>query len=300
MRKNIVLLAEFAALLGVASIFAIGLWPIGNSPTLSTVEGDAGRGAYLARMSGCIACHTDVKNGGAPLAGGLELETDFGTFYSPNLTTSKTEGMGDWTIEMFAQAVRRGVSPEGKPYYPAFPFPFYSKLNDQDIADLWAAFKTVPPVETPSKEHKMKFPFNFRDGLKLWRTAFVDFSEFEKNEEKSDLWNRGKYIVEGPAHCGACHTPRNFAGARQVEQKLHGADKLPNGGKSPAINAEALRAGDWTVSGLAYALKTGIKPDGDVFGGSMVEVVRDGTSFLSNEDLSAIATYLLDVDDAEN
>ena len=300
MRKNIVLLAIGAALVGVASIFAIVLWPIGNSSKLSIVEGDAGRGAYLARMSGCIACHTDIKNGGAPLAGGLELETDFGKFYSPNLTTSKTEGMGDWTIEMFAQAVRQGVSPEGKPYYPAFPFPFYSKLNDQDIADLWAAFKTVPPVETPSKEHEMKFPFNFRDGLKLWRAAFVDFSSFERESEKSDLWNRGKYIVEGPAHCGACHTPRNFAGARQVEQRLHGADKLPNGGKSPAINAEALRAGDWTVSSLAYALKTGIKPDGDVFGGSMVEVVRDGTSFLSNEDLSAIATYLLDVDDAEN
>lgn len=285
-----------AAVIAAASTLAIVLWPIGNSPKLETIEGDAGRGAYLARMSGCIACHTDVKNGGAPLAGGLELATDFGTFYSPNLTTSTKNGMGNWSIEMFAKAVRQGVSPDGKPYYPAFPFPFYAKLNDQDIADLWAAFKTVPPVETPSKNHDMVFPFSFRDGLKLWRTAFVDFSEFKNEPSKSDLWNRGKYIVEGPAHCGACHTPRNFAGARQVEQKLHGADKLPNGGKSPPITAEALLANDWTTSNLAYALKTGIKPDGDVFGGSMVEVVRDGTSFLSNSDLEAIATYLLDDD----
>lgn len=293
MRKIIVQLIAGAAAIAAASTIAIVAWPVGAQVELQELEGNAGRGAYLARMSGCIACHTDTENGGAALAGGLSLPTDFGTFYSPNLTMSEKFGIGEWTIDQFAKALRQGVSPSGEPYYPAFPFPFYAKLSDQDVADLWTAFKTVPAVEIASKDHEMKFPFSFRAGLKLWRAAFVDFEKFQEDKSKSAAWNRGKYIVEGPAHCGACHTPRNFAGARQVEQRLHGADKLPDGGKSPAITKEELLEKGWTVEGLAYALKTGIKYDGDVFGGSMVEVVRDGTSFLSPKDLNAIATYLL-------
>lgn len=281
------------ALAGAAALTAI-LWPIGSPVSLNAAAGDANRGAYLARMSGCIACHTNAEAGGAPLAGGLALPTPFGTFYSPNLTTDETYGIGAWTVEEFAMAVRQGVSREGKPYYPAFPYPFYSKLTDQDIVDLWAAFQTVPPVAEPSKAQDMKFPFDFREGLKLWRAAFLDTKPFEPEPGRSDMWNRGKYIVEGPAHCGACHTPRNFAGARQAELRLHGSDSLPDGGKSPPITSGVLEEKGWNVSNLAYALKTGIQPDGDAFGGSMGEVVRDGTSFLSNDDLTAIATYLME------
>lgn len=271
-------------------------WPIGNSERLDASGGDAKRGAYLARMSGCIACHTNSKEGGPPLAGGLALKTDFGTFYTPNLTTDQKEGMGDWTVEDFAKAVRQGVSPDGEPYYPAFPFPFYSKFSDQDIADLWAAFQTVPANSLPSKPHELAFPFNFRDGLKLWRSAYVDLEPFEPDPARSDKWNRGKYIVRGAAHCGACHTPRNFAGARQAEFALHGAKGLPDGGKSPPITTKALKEGGWTVNNLAYALRTGVMPDGDAFGGSMGEVVRDGTQYLTQQDREAIATFLLNKD----
>ncbi len=292
--KKLLLLGAVALVSAGAAAIAIIMWPIGSPVKLNASSGDAKRGAYLARMSGCIACHTNVEAGGAPLAGGLALPTEFGTFYSPNLTTDKTFGIGAWTIEEFAIAVRQGVSRQGKPYYPAFPYPFYSKLTDQDIADLWAAFQTVPPVAEPAKPQDMRFPFNFRDGLKLWRAVFLESGPFEPDPARSDAWNRGKYIVEGPAHCGACHTPRNFAGARQAEQRMHGSDSLPDGGKSPPITPDALIKKGWTVSKLAYALKTGIQPDGDAFGGSMGEVVRDGTSFLSPEDLNAIATYLLE------
>jgi mono/diheme cytochrome c family protein len=224
----------------------------------------------------------------------LILKTGFGTFFSPNLTTDSKHGIGDWTIEEFALAVRRGVSPNGKPYYPAFPYPFYSKLSDQDVSDLWAAFGTVPPVPQPSKAQEMIFPFNFRDGLKLWRSAFLDFDKFKPDPGKSETWNRGKYIVEGPSHCGACHTPRNFVGARQIEQRLHGSDGLPYGGESPPITSSALKENGWTINNLKYALKTGVMPDGDAFGGSMGEVVKDGTAFLNDDDLTAIATYLLE------
>ncbi|WP_210237514.1 c-type cytochrome [Martelella lutilitoris] len=234
--------------------------------------------------------------GGPPLAGGLALKTDFGTFYTPNLTTDKQEGMGDWTVDQFANAVRRGVSPGGEPYYPAFPYPFYSKFSDQDLADLWAAFQTVPADASPSREHALVFPFNIRSGQKLWRAAYLDLEPFEPDPSRSDRWNRGKYITRGAAHCGACHTPRNFAGARQAALALHGADSLPDGGTSPPITAKALIDGGWTVSNLTYALQTGVMPDGDTFGGSMGEVVRDGTQYLTKQDREAIASYLLNKD----
>lgn len=272
---------------------AVVLWPLAAEDRPIRLEGDVNRGAYLARMSGCIACHTNAAKGGAPLAGGLSLETEFGIFYSPNLTTDKQFGIGSWSVDQFATAVRTGIAPSGEPYYPAFPYPFYSKFSDQDIADLWAAFRTVPPVKNASKSQDLRLPFSFRSGLKLWRAMFLELSSFQPDTDKSELWNRGKFIVEGPAHCGACHTPRNIAGARQAELRLHGAEGLPDGGKSPPITASQLKGKGWTVNSLKYALKTGVLPDGDAFGGSMGEVVRDGTSFLSDADLTAIATYLL-------
>ncbi|MEZ5877567.1 MAG: cytochrome c [Tepidamorphaceae bacterium] len=292
-----VLFAIAALVTAGAAIAATLAWPIGKPVRLEAQTGNPERGAYLARMAGCIACHTNTQEGGAPLAGGLALKTDFGTFHSPNLTMDPQHGIGDWTLEAFACAVRQGVSPEGEPYYPAFPYPFYAQFSDQDIADLWAAFQTVPGVAEPSKPQELGFPFNIRAGLKLWRLAFADLEGFRPDPEKSDAWNRGKFIVNGPGHCGACHTPRNFAGARQVEMHLHGADKLPDGGKSPPITAQALKEKGWTQSTLKYALRTGVLPDGDAFGGSMGEVVRDGTSFLTDDDLSAIAAYLMDHED---
>ncbi len=293
MKRHLLFTGAVLALAGIAT-GAVVLRPVFPQRPAIELEGDAARGAYLARMSGCIACHTNTRDGGAPLAGGLALETGFGTFYSPNLTTDERFGIGAWTVNEFATAVRMGISPQGEPYYPAFPFPFYSKFSDQDVADLWAAFRTVPPVAVESKRQDLNFPYSFRPGLKLWRSAFLDLSPFEPEPDESDLWNRGKFIVEGPAHCGACHTPRNFAGAREAEQRLHGADGLPGGGKSPPITTARLKEKGWTVSNLKYALRTGVLPDGDAFGGAMGEVVRDGTSFLSDEDLTAIATYLLE------
>lgn len=285
-----------APALAGAAFAVLHVWPIGRPEMIEDIAGDPARGAYLARMSGCIACHTDMSGGGQPLAGGVRLPTDFGTFYSPNLTTDPGHGIGSWTIQDFAVALRQGISPEGTPYYPSFPYPFYSAFSDQDVADLWAAFKTVPPVSVPSKPHDMMPPFNLRAGLKVWRALYHIPETFTADPEKSDLWNRGKFIVEGPAHCGACHTPRNLLGARQAEMALHGAEKLPDGGKSPPITSAALKKEGWTVNALKYALQTGIMPNGDVFGGSMGEVVRDGTAFLSDEDRTAIATYLLERD----
>ena len=292
MRVVSVLLLSALVLAG-AAVAALVVWPIGETRNLVGLKGNAERGAYLARMSGCIACHTDTENGGLPLAGGVALKTKFGTFYSPNLTTDEEHGIGGWSIQDFAKSVRQGVSKDGSPYYPAFPYPFYAKFSDQDIADLWTAFQTVPPVPEPTPDQDVKFPFNFRDGLKLWQALFLEKSDFRPKQGQDNVWNRGRFIVEGPAHCAACHTPRNLLGARQAEFDLQGANDLPGGGKSPPITTEALTKAGWTEQSLAYALRTGVLPDGDTFGGTMGEVVRDGTSFLAQSDLDAIATYLM-------
>ena len=296
MKKPVLLTIAALALAG-AAFTSLEHWPIGIEPDLDVLQGVPERGAYLARMAGCIACHTNTAAGGMPLAGGVTLKSDFGTFHSPNLTTHKEMGIGTWSIKDFAKAVRQGVSPQGEPYYPAFPYAFYAKLSDQDIADLWAAFQTVPPVDQVSIAQDLDFPFNIRAALKLWRGLFLDQTGFQPTKGKSEIWQRGQYIAQGPAHCAACHTPRNILGARQSGLELHGADKLPGGGKSPAITAQALKARGWDKDSLAYALRTGLTPDGDVFGGSMGEVVRDGTAFLSLQDREAIATFLLDLDE---
>ena len=152
MRAGIKLIGVFGVL-GAATLGGAMFWPIGAETASIALQGDVQRGAYLARVSGCISCHSDFENGGAPLAGGAGLSTDFGTFYPPNLTTDKTHGIGDWTVEEFAKAIRQGISPEGEAYYPAFSYPFYADMTDQDIADLWAAFQTVPPVSEPAPDH---------------------------------------------------------------------------------------------------------------------------------------------------
>ncbi|EPX77554.1 Putative diheme cytochrome c-553 [Litoreibacter arenae DSM 19593] len=271
-------------------------WPIGNSVEKISQAGDVDRGAYLARASGCIACHTNTEDGGAPLAGGAPLKTDFGKFYPPNLTTDLEFGMGSWTIEQFAKAVRQGISPDGDPYYPTFTYPFYANFTDQDIADLWAAFQTVPAVNQSTLPHDTAFPFNQRWGLKLWRAAFLAPTNVEPVPDKSDAWNRGKLLVRGAAHCAACHTPRNLAGARISSKRFTGNALLPVGGKAPSILPDDLEAEGWNVDDLAYALRSGVTPSGDVFGGSMAEVVQLGTRFLTDDDLKAMAIYIMDSD----
>ncbi|TRD15153.1 cytochrome c [Palleronia caenipelagi] len=270
-------------------------WPIGMDPPdgLDMLTGDVDRGAYLARASGCIACHSNFEAGGAPLAGGKPIVTRFGTFYPPNITTDPEHGIGAWTVSDFARAVRQGISPEGDPYYPTFTYMFYGDFSDQDIADLWSAFQTVPAVAEPSPPQEAIFPLGQRWVMKLWRAAFLMEPDTAADPEQTAQWNRGKWLVEGAGHCGACHTPRNLAGARIDTERFAGNDRLPEKNQAPAIRPTDLRDSGWDLTSLAYALRSGIMPDGDVFGGTMAEVVTEGTRFLSDDDLTAIATYLL-------
>ena len=295
MRRILTTFLAIAAMVGLGGV-SLAVWPIGASNDLTERKGDPRHGAYLARAGGCIACHSDPGSGHPALTGGSPIKTDFGSFVPPNITPHPTAGIGAWSIDDFARAVRQGVAPDGTPYYPSFPYAFYGHLSDQDITDLWAAFQGVQAQDVTAGAHDIAFPFNLRFGLKLWRAVYAKGPTTETAPDRSETWNRGRWLVNGLAHCGACHTDRNVLGGRRPDQYLSGSDDLPDGGKAPPIRPGDLRDAGWTVSSLAFGLKSGVMPDGNTFGGGMGEVVQYGTSWLSEEDRRAMAAYLLDKD----
>lgn len=263
-----------------------------RSIDMNALTGDVGRGAYMVRLAGCITCHTRPK-GGTELAGGGPLVTNFGTFYGPNITSDPAEGIGHWTGEAFAGALVNGHSAMTGHLYPVFPYTSYAKMTSQDVADLWAFMQTVPADQTPSKPHEISNPFLSRVLLAPWKTLFHDVKPLDTVPGRSEQWNRGRYIVEGPGHCTECHTPRGPLGALAKNKHLTGATLPPKGEKVPDITTEALEKRGYAQGDLLMAFQFGLMPDGDVLGGSMGEVLTGQLEHLSMEDLEAIATYLL-------
>lgn len=253
------------------------------------------RGAYVFRAAGCLACHTDSKGGGAPLAGGRALKTPFGTFYSPNITPDPETGIGAWSAADFIRALRHGTSPDGDPYYPAFPYTSYTGMTEQDMRALYAYLMAQPAVARENRAHELGFPYNMRFTLGIWQGLHFDPGAFQPDADKGDTWNRGAYLVRHLGHCGECHTPRGFLGAVDSSQELAGNPQGPDGGKVPNLTPGPGGLGDWSESDIAYALKTGITPDGDFLSDSMGEVIDESTSHLSDDDLSAISSYLKDL-----
>lgn len=258
----------------------------------AAAAGDAKRGAYIFHAGGCESCHT--AKGGAPLAGGHRLETPFGTFVVPNITPDPKTGIGGWSDADFIRALTDGVSPDGRPYYPAFPFTSYTRMTEQDLRDLKAYLDTVAPVEHATGPHELSFPFNIRFGLWPWRWLFFERAPFVPDPAKPDTWNRGAYLVEGPGHCGECHSPRNFAGATDESRALAGSKDGADGKPVPGLRADS-DIGDWSVDDIATLLSIGLTPDGDIVGGAMTDVVENDTGKLTDADRNAIAVYLKDL-----
>jgi len=256
-----------------------------------SIVGNAESGKYLVRAAGCVACHTDIKKKGMLFAGGPALKTPFGTFYGPNITSDPDSGIGAWSANEFSAALTAGLSPAGEHYFPAFPYTNYTKLKTQDIADIKAYLDTVPPASNPSRNNTLIWPFSDRKLMAGWKWLFFSQGEYEADPERSAEWNRGGYLVKGPTHCGACHTERNAFGAR-ISKRLTGTSSGPNGHPVPGINTGEDQIKGWTTEDITFALQTGLKPDGDVMGGAMGEVVEEGTSHMSGEDIKAIALYL--------
>jgi mono/diheme cytochrome c family protein len=270
-----------------AAFLLIGIWPAHAADKASLK-----RGEVLFNAADCTGCHTDAKGGGKPLAGGRPLATPFGTFYGPNISPDKQDGIGGWTAAQFHDALRKGVDREGHYLFPVFPYPSFTGMSDADIADLYAYLQSRPAVAQPSKPHEIKAPFGWRFLQVFWRALFFTPGPLAPVEGQSAEWNRGRYLAEAVVHCGECHTPRNFLGGLKRSQTFAGNPQGPDGQKAPNITADAETGiGKWTLEDIATLLKTGQTPEFDFVGSGMAEVVK-GTGALSDEDRRAIAVYV--------
>ncbi len=282
--------------LGVIALVGVGaavyfLKPVTGPARDLTLTGDVERGNYLMRLGGCVACHTDAPNGRAFLSSGAGLETAFGTFVPPNITSHPDAGIGSWTVQQFSDSMSNGLGPQGH-LYPAFPYENYTLMSDQEIVDLYAALMASEPVAEPAPESEVPFPFNVRLVMAGWQNLFFRPARFAPEDGQSDAFNRGKYLALGPAHCVACHTPRNGLGALEWGRAFEGSPG-GTGGRAPAITAAALLEEGYDVETLVQTLKDGFTPGFDVLGGAMGEVINESTSHWTDEDLVALATYLL-------
>jgi len=283
---------------GIAALAVIGigaaaylLKPVTGPARDLTLVGDVARGDYLIRLGGCVACHTNNEAGTGFLAGGVGLETQFGTFVPPNITSDPNAGIGRWTLAQFSDAMSNGMGPQGH-LYPVFPYENYTLMSDQEIADLYAALMATAPVSTPAAASRIPFPFNIRLAMAGWQNLFFAPTRFAPETGKSAGYNRGKYLAYGPAHCVACHSPRNLLGALDWDAALTGSPG-GTGGRAPAITRQALLDEGYDVESLAQTLVDGFTPGFDVLGGAMAEVISDGTSQWTDADRQAIAEYLL-------
>lgn len=261
-------------------------------PTLAVADA-VQRGAYVFKAAGCVGCHTREKPKGSMLAGGRRMDTPFGTFFTPNITPDPVHGLGNWTFEQFAAAMREGRTPDGSVYYPSFPYAAYTGMSDADLRDLWAYLKSVPPVAEPNRAHDLAFPFSLRFGVRFWRLLYFDEGRFAPDSARSDQWNRGAYLVRVLGHCGECHTPRNLIGGLDRGRELAGNKNGPDGKHVSNISPHPKKGiGGWSEGDIVALLKDGSLPDGDFVGGAMTEVVENSTSRMTNDDLKAIAAYL--------
>jgi mono/diheme cytochrome c family protein len=286
-----------SGLLGAAG--AVVFWFLTMPKTIASAdlpdyEGDPDRGRYMFFASGCASCHAAPGAKGddkLKLAGGLGLKTPFGTFVAPNISPDATHGIGGWSDAQFVNAVMRGVSPDGRHYYPAFPYLSYQRMEIADVLDLKAFIDTLPAVTGDTAPHDLPLPFRLRRGLGLWKTLYMDYAPFTPDPGADERLNRGAYLVTGPSHCGECHTPRNFLGGPDASRAYSG-NLAPNDKDSvPNITSHADGIGDWLVEDIAIALKTGLLPDFETFGGDMIPV-QENMAELTAEDREAIAIYL--------
>ncbi len=254
---------------------------------------DLAAGEYLFRAAGCANCHTDREHGGALLAGGRKLATPLGDFYTPNITPDPDTGLGRWREADFRRALREGRGPDGRHYYPSFPYAAYTRLSDADIGALWAYLRTVPPVRQANRPHALPWYLQSRPLLAGWKWLYFHPGRYVPDPRKDATWNRGAYLVQAVAHCAECHTPRNRLGGFRVGLYLAGDQAGAEGGLVPNITPDkATGIGRWSQGELIDYLKTGMRPDGDSAGGLMAEVIDNGLSRLTPQDIEAIATYV--------
>ncbi|PSO22542.1 cytochrome c [Bradyrhizobium sp. MOS002] len=251
---------------------------------------DLADGQVIFNAGGCASCHAvPDQPDRLRLGGGVAIKSPFGTFYAPNISSDPTDGIGKWSEAEFVNAVMHGVSPDGQHYFPAFPYTSYQHARREDVLDLFAYLKTLPPVAGKVRDHDVGFPFNIRRNVGIWKFLFLDGKPFVADSAKSPQWNRGAYLVNSFGHCAECHSPRNPLGGIIAGQRFAGGPNPEGEGWVPNITQKGL--GEWSAKDIAYFLKTGELPDGDSVGGAMTRVIKN-TSQLPDDDLAAMADYL--------
>ena len=258
-----------------------------SAPLQSSVE----RGRYLAAAGDCAACHT--AEGGKPFAGGRAVPTPFGTIYSTNITPDKETGIGNWSEEQFYRAMHDGRRADGKHLYPAFPYPWYTKLTRADIDALKAYLDELPAAKQENKKSALPWPLSVRAVMTGWNTLYFKKGEYKPDARQTPEWNRGAYLVEGLGHCGACHMPKTLAGGPKTKQHLEGGYG-ENWYATSLTNDVRDGLGDWSAEDIVRYLKTG-QNEKAAATGPMAEVIENSTQHLSDQDLHAIATYLKSV-----
>lgn len=245
-------------------------------------------GKALVEAGDCAGCHT--ADPAKPFAGGKRIDTPFGAIYAPNLTPDRDTGIGAWTDADFTRALRYGIAPDGSNYYPAFPYPYFTRMTKDDTLAIRAYLGTVAPVANRKKPPELRWPFGYRGLMRLWNAMYFKPGLFEPDQSKSSAWNRGGYLVTGLGHCGACHTPKNYFGADKDAQALSGNEV--GGWFAPRLDG-AVRTGlkSWSEADITEYLQSGRNAKSHA-GGPMAEVVVNSTSKMSDADVRAIAIYL--------
>jgi len=268
--------------------------PFEQEQAASVDPAQVSRGEYVARLSDCVACHS--LPGKAPFAGGLEMATPLGAIHATNITPDRTHGIGTYSLADFDRAVRHGVAPGGRRLYPAMPYPSYAKLSDDDIRAMYAFFmQGVQPASEPNIPSDIPWPLNLRWPIALWNGLFAPTATYAAKPNQDARWNRGAYIVQGPGHCGSCHTPRGLAfneKALDESGKPFLAGALLDGWYAPSLRQDPNTGlGRWSEAQIVQFLKTGRNAHAVVYG-SMTEAFNNSTQFMEDADLAAIARYL--------
>jgi mono/diheme cytochrome c family protein len=287
-----------AALLAVAIIVGWWLTRPQTIPALPPHEPSAVAGEQVFWAGGCASCHATPVDGRRArgddkllLGGGLELETPYGIFRVPNISADAEGGIGGWTMLEFVNAMQRGVSPQGRHYYPSFPYTSYAKMPVEDVMDLKAYLDTLAAVDGRVGEHTLAFPWSVRRGIGLWKRRYLNSEPVIAVDSSDPVLSRGRELVEGAGHCGECHTPRDRFGGLMHKRWLAGAPNPEGRGRIPNITPAGKNMADWTETDVVYYLESGFTPDFDTVGGSMV-AVQENMAMLPAEDRIAIAAYL--------
>jgi mono/diheme cytochrome c family protein len=282
------------ALLALLVLGGAGFWFVTRP---SKVSADAlpayspklANGEVMFHIGGCNACHAmPNEEDKTKLGGGAELKSPYGSFFPPNISPDIRDGIGGWSEADFVTAMWKGTSPDGRHYFPAFPYPSYQRMKLEDVRDLFAYLKTLPPVQGKARGHDVRFPFNIRLLVGGWKFLYLDDRPFTPDPNRPAQWNRGAYLVNAPGHCAECHSPRNVFGGIVEEQRFAGGPSPDGEGWVPNITQAGI--GDYSVGDIEEVLTSGQTPE-DSVGGAMVAVMRN-TAQLSKEDRAAMAAYI--------